>query len=169
MRPHTGKVVNRFVGSKKSVSTGCSYLRDSLRRDRKPRPFFWPAKSLSAVPGWTRQAPWFRRTPLSKSGTTGKMGQQGSAQTSQGTLFVFRFACGFGLRDIGASTGDYPGSSRRRARKVYAVDVGYGQLAWSLRNDERVVVMERTNARALTPENFRRSPTSSSLTHPLFP
>ena len=40
------------------------------------------------------------------------------------------------------------------AAKVYAVDVGYGQLAWSLRSDSRVVVMERTNARALTPDMF---------------
>ena len=40
------------------------------------------------------------------------------------------------------------------ARKVYAVDVGYGQLAWSLRSDERVVCMERTNARYLTHEQI---------------
>jgi 23S rRNA (cytidine1920-2'-O)/16S rRNA (cytidine1409-2'-O)-methyltransferase len=43
---------------------------------------------------------------------------------------------------------------QRGAKHVYAVDVGYGQLAWSLRCDERVTVMERTNARNLTPENF---------------
>ena len=40
------------------------------------------------------------------------------------------------------------------AKKVYAVDVGYGQLAWSLRQDPRVVVMERTNARYLTTEDI---------------
>ena len=40
------------------------------------------------------------------------------------------------------------------AVKVYAVDVGYGQLAWSLRTDERVVNMERTNIRNVTPENL---------------
>ena len=40
------------------------------------------------------------------------------------------------------------------AARVYAVDVGYGQLAWKLRTDERVVVMERTNARSLAPEMF---------------
>jgi 23S rRNA (cytidine1920-2'-O)/16S rRNA (cytidine1409-2'-O)-methyltransferase len=61
--------------------------------------------------------------------------------------------------DIGASTGGFTQVLLERgARKVYAVDVGYGQLAWSLRNDERVVVMERTNARSLTPENFRELP-----------
>ena len=40
------------------------------------------------------------------------------------------------------------------AVKVYAVDVGYGQLAWSLRTDERVINMERTNIRNVTPENL---------------
>ena len=40
------------------------------------------------------------------------------------------------------------------AKKVYAADVGYGQLAWSLRNDERVVCMERTNVRYLTREQI---------------
>lgn len=40
------------------------------------------------------------------------------------------------------------------ASKVYAIDVGYGQLAWSLRSDERVVCMERTNIRAVTPESL---------------
>lgn len=40
------------------------------------------------------------------------------------------------------------------ARKVYSVDVGYGQLDWKLRSDPRVVCMERTNARYLTPEQI---------------
>lgn len=53
--------------------------------------------------------------------------------------------------DIGASTGGFTDVLLSRgASKVYAVDVGYGQLAWKLRNDDRVSVMERTNARALT-------------------
>ncbi len=61
--------------------------------------------------------------------------------------------------DIGASTGGFTQVLLERgARKVYAVDVGYGQLAWSLRNDERVAVMERTNARSLTPDLFREIP-----------
>lgn len=52
--------------------------------------------------------------------------------------------------DVGASTGGFTDVLLRRgARRVYAVDVGRGQLAWSLRNDERVVVMERTNIRHL--------------------
>lgn len=50
--------------------------------------------------------------------------------------------------DIGASTGGFTDCMLQNgAKKVYAVDVGYGQLAWSLRNDERVVNMERTNVR----------------------
>ncbi len=53
--------------------------------------------------------------------------------------------------DCGASTGGFTDVLLKNgARRVYAVDVGYGQLAWSLRSDERVVNMERTNARYLT-------------------
>jgi 23S rRNA (cytidine1920-2'-O)/16S rRNA (cytidine1409-2'-O)-methyltransferase len=53
--------------------------------------------------------------------------------------------------DVGASTGGFTDVLLTRgAAKVYAVDVGHGQLAWSLRGDPRVVVMERTNARHLT-------------------
>jgi 23S rRNA (cytidine1920-2'-O)/16S rRNA (cytidine1409-2'-O)-methyltransferase len=55
--------------------------------------------------------------------------------------------------DCGASTGGFTDCLLKGgAKKVYAVDVGYGQLAWSLRTDPRVVSMERTNARHLTPE-----------------
>ena len=61
--------------------------------------------------------------------------------------------------DIGASTGGFTDVLLRAgARKVYAIDVGYGQLAYKLRADERVVVMERTNARYLTPEMFAEQP-----------
>lgn len=52
--------------------------------------------------------------------------------------------------DVGASTGGFTDCLLQRgAAKVYAIDVGYGQLAWSLRQDKRVVVMERVNARHL--------------------
>ncbi|MEV4642399.1 TlyA family RNA methyltransferase [Actinoplanes sp. NPDC049548] len=55
--------------------------------------------------------------------------------------------------DAGASTGGFTDVLLREgAAHVYAVDVGYGQLAWPLRNDARVTVMERTNVRTLTPE-----------------
>lgn len=57
--------------------------------------------------------------------------------------------------DIGASTGGFTDCMLQNgASKVYAVDVGYGQLAWKLRCDERVVNMERTNIRHVTPEQL---------------
>ena len=57
--------------------------------------------------------------------------------------------------DFGASTGGFTDCLLQRgAAKVYAVDVGHGQLAWKLRQDPRVVVMEKTNARELMPDRF---------------
>ena len=57
---------------------------------------------------------------------------------------------GLVVADVGASTGGFTDCLLKRgASRVYAIDVGYGQLDWRLRNDPRVVVMERTNARYL--------------------
>lgn len=57
--------------------------------------------------------------------------------------------------DIGASTGGFTDCMLQNgASKVYAVDVGYGQFAWKLRQDERVVCMEKTNIRYVTPEDI---------------
>jgi 23S rRNA (cytidine1920-2'-O)/16S rRNA (cytidine1409-2'-O)-methyltransferase len=57
--------------------------------------------------------------------------------------------------DLGASTGGFTDCLLQNgAKRVYAVDVGQGQLAWKLRCDSRVVVMEKTNARGLTPDRF---------------
>jgi len=57
--------------------------------------------------------------------------------------------------DLGASTGGFTDCLLQHgAAKVYAVDVGHGQLAWKLRNDPRVVVMEQLNARSLTRSHF---------------
>lgn len=66
--------------------------------------------------------------------------------------------------DVGASTGGFTDCMLQRgASFVYAVDVGYGQLAWRLRQDERVKVMERTNARYLETEMFERPASFASI------
>ncbi len=58
--------------------------------------------------------------------------------------------------DIGASTGGFTDCMlQNNASKVFAVDVGYGQFAWKLRTDERVVCMEKTNIRYVTPEDIK--------------
>ena len=61
--------------------------------------------------------------------------------------------------DVGASTGGFTDCLLQRgAAKVLAVDVGYGQLAWKLRQDERVVNLEKTNIRYLTPDRLPEVP-----------
>lgn len=60
--------------------------------------------------------------------------------------------------DIGASTGGFTDCLLQQgAKKVFAVDVGYGQLDWKLRKDDRVICLERKNVRHLTPEEFGES------------
>lgn len=62
--------------------------------------------------------------------------------------------------DLGASTGGFTDVLLQNgAAHVYAIDVGYGQLDWKLRNDSRVTVMERTNARYLKPDDLPLQPT----------
>ena len=62
---------------------------------------------------------------------------------------------GYVCSDSGASTGGFTDCLLQKgAAKVYAIDVGYGQLAWSIRSDPRVVVMERTNIRYVKPEDI---------------
>ena len=81
---------------------------------------------------------------------------------SRGGLKLEKAILDFGLSldnkcamDVGASTGGFSDCMLQNgARKIYAVDVGYGQLAWQIRNDPRVVVMERTNIRHVTPEDI---------------
>mgnify|MGYP002602529665 CR=1 FL=1 len=81
---------------------------------------------------------------------------------SRGGLKLEKAMTTFGLRldgcicaDIGASTGGFTDCMLQNgATKVYAIDVGYGQLDWKLRSDERVVCMERTNARYLDHEQI---------------
>lgn len=81
---------------------------------------------------------------------------------SRGGLKLHKGIYEFGIQlegkvcmDIGASTGGFTDCMLKHgASKVYAVDVGYGQLAWELRQDSRVVCMERTNIRYLTPDKI---------------
>lgn len=81
---------------------------------------------------------------------------------SRGGLKLEKAMAQFGLRldgkvcmDIGASTGGFTDCMLQNgATKVYSVDVGYGQFAWKLRQDERVVCMEKTNIRYVTPEDI---------------
>ena len=62
---------------------------------------------------------------------------------------------GFVCSDSGASTGGFTDCLLQQgAKKVFAIDVGYGELNWKIRNDPRVVVMERTNIRYVTPEDL---------------
>lgn len=62
---------------------------------------------------------------------------------------------GLTVMDVGASTGGFTDCLLQQgASKVFAIDVGYGQLAWKIRSDPRVVVMERTNIRYVTPEDL---------------
>lgn len=85
---------------------------------------------------------------------------------SRGGLKLEGALDGFGIEvgglvaiDVGASTGGFTDCLLQRgAARVYAVDVGYGQLAWTLRQDPRVVVMERTNIRDLSPEQLPERP-----------
>ncbi|MDD3279169.1 MAG: TlyA family RNA methyltransferase [Lachnospiraceae bacterium] len=66
--------------------------------------------------------------------------------------------------DVGSSTGGFTDCMLQNgAVKVYAVDVGHGQLDWKLRNDERVVCMERTNIRYVVPEDIQEPPEFVSI------
>ena len=81
---------------------------------------------------------------------------------SRGGLKLEKAMTHFGIRldgkicmDIGASTGGFTDCMLQNgAKKVYSVDVGYGQFAWKLRQDPRVVCMEKTNIRYVTPEDI---------------
>ena len=86
----------------------------------------------------------------------------GCPYVSRGGLKLEKALCDFGVdptgyvcSDSGASTGGFTDCLLQQgASKVFAIDVGYGQLDWKIRSDPRVVVMERTNVRYVTPEQL---------------
>jgi 23S rRNA (cytidine1920-2'-O)/16S rRNA (cytidine1409-2'-O)-methyltransferase len=84
---------------------------------------------------------------------------RGGYKLEEGLRFFGIDPTGLVCLDIGASSGGFTDCLLQHgAVKVYAVDVGYGQLAWELRQDSRVVVMERTNARYLKATDFDELP-----------
>ena len=93
--------------------------------------------------------------------------QMGTGYVSRGALKLEKGFAVFGVEakdrvamDLGASTGGFTDVLLQNgAAHVYAIDVGYGQLDWKLRNDPRVTVMERTNARYLTADDLPLRPT----------
>lgn len=107
-------------------------------------------------------------TVTSKNDVTVK---QNDAFVSRGGKKLQKAVDSFGLDlngvtaiDVGASTGGFTDCMLRSgAAYVYAVDVGYGQLAWRLRQDSRVCVMERQNARYLKPEMFDKPISFASI------
>ena len=93
--------------------------------------------------------------PIEVRGSTLKYVSRGGLKLEKA---MERFGVGLADKvcmDVGASTGGFTDCMLQNgARKVYSVDVGHGQLAWKLRNDERVVCMEKTNIRYVTPEDI---------------
>ncbi|WP_206911993.1 hemolysin A [Enterococcus sp. DIV0840] len=95
-------------------------------------------------------------TPLQVKGQTLPYVSRGGLKLEK-ALEVFELDVkGKTMLDIGASTGGFTDVALQNgARLSYALDVGYNQLAWKIRQDDRVVVMERTNFRYSTPEDFQ--------------
>ena len=93
--------------------------------------------------------------------------QTGTGYVSRGALKLEKGLAVFGVEakervamDLGASTGGFTDVLLQNgAAHVYAIDVGYGQFSWKLRNDPRVTLYERTNARLLTPDMLPLHPT----------
>ncbi len=110
------------------------------------------------VEGQKAEKPGMQIDPLSNV----SIKDEGSQYVSRGAYKLLKALESFSISpegktciDIGASTGGFTEVLLEQgAKKVYAVDVGYGQLAWKLRKDKRVCVMERTNARYLEKKDF---------------
>ena len=113
------------------IMAGCVFVDD--RKETKPGTKVKPGAAL-LVKG--ADHPWVSRGGLKLQGAIDQFGLDPTAAVAI---------------DVGASTGGFTDVLLTRgAARVYAVDVGHGQLAWKLRQDERVVVLEKLNARYLT-------------------
>ena len=98
--------------------------------------------------------------PVNLRGEQNAFASRGGHKLEKAITAFHADVSGITAMDIGAATGGFTDVLLRHgAEHVYAIDVGYGQLDWKLRQDERVTVMERTNARTLTAEQFDRHPT----------
>lgn len=125
--------------AKAVIMAGCVYVND--QKEDKAGAMFDETKSLIEVRGSTLR------------------------YVSRGGLKLEKAIAQFGVMlegkicmDIGASTGGFTDCMLQNgALKVYSVDVGHGQLAWKLRNDARVVCMEKTNFRYMVPEDIEDS------------
>ena len=97
--------------------------------------------------------------PLAVRGPDHPWASRGGVKLAHGLNHFHIDPAGLVCLDVGASTGGFTDVLLGLgAARVYAVDVGHGQLAWRLREDDRVVVLERTNVRALTPELIPETP-----------
>lgn len=93
--------------------------------------------------------------PIEIKGSTLKYVSRGGLKLEKAVQVFGLDLEGMVCMDVGASTGGFTDCMLQNgAKKVFSVDVGHGQLAWSLRQDERVVCMEKTNVRYLTPDQI---------------
>ena len=135
------------------VRRGLARSREQARRADRGRPGRGPRRDRPQA-GYRRRA----RTPRSGCVASDEIEPDYASRGGHklaGALAAFPALAVAGRRclDAGASTGGFTDVLLRAgAREVVAVDVGYGQLAWTLRTDERVTVLDRTNVRTLTPE-----------------
>ncbi len=94
-------------------------------------------------------------TPLEVKGPVHPWASRGGVKLDHALTYFGVDVAGRVCLDLGASTGGFTDVLLSRgAARVYAVDVGHGQLAWRLREDQRVIVLERTNARNLTTDQI---------------
>ena len=144
-----------------SGSTRCSPSAGCSHRGRALRPPSWPARSCcSPIAGGPRSpASWSARTSSSSSATPPRFASRGGQKLANALDALGLDVSGRGALDVGASTGGFTDCLLQRgAQHVVAVDVAYGELDWRLRNDARVTVIERRNARSLRPDELPYAP-----------